>query len=134
MSWLIFNVLSGVFIFLVALFLKLHLFKTREGELTKVHDEWAFNLKRASYPTWEFLLVFIVCCIPVVNWIVFACQLIYILSCIGDREYIFSIINLNGIHDDEISLNNFKEQWALSHKFQYKLYKFIKRIFTSSIV
>ena len=134
MSWLVFNVLSGVIIFLVALFLKLHLFKTHSGDFTKVNDYWACNLKRASYPIWEFLLVFLVCCIPVVNWIVLACQLLYVISCLQDKDYIFCIINLDGVHNDETSLNNFKEQWIQAHKFQYNLYKFIKNIFIFNVI
>jgi len=134
MSWLVFNVLSGVTILLVALFLKLHLFKTSHGELTRVNNVLACNLKRTSYPIWEFLLVFLVCCIPIANWIILACQLLYVISSIKDKDYVFCIVNLDGVHNDKTSLNNSKEQWIQAHKFQYKLYKGIKDIFTFNII
>jgi hypothetical protein len=133
MSWLTFNVLSGIIIFLAALFLKFCLFKTREGTLTKVNDNWSWQLKRPKYPIWEVILVMIVCCIPVVNWILFGCQLVWILSSISDKDYVFSIINIDGIYNNEESLNEFKEQWVQTHKLKYKLYKNIKSVFTFSI-
>lgn len=133
MTWLVFNVLSGIIIFLIALFLKFHLFKTREGTLTKINDNWSWQFKRPKYPIWEVILVMIVCSIPVVNWILFGCQLLWIIFSISDNDYKFSIINIDGVYNNEESLNEFKNQWAHTHKFKYKLYENIKSIFTFSM-
>lgn len=139
MSWSIFVILSGFFLFLTSLFLKFHLFKPCYCEL--VDNEFGWKLKRVKYPVWELILVSIVCWLPIINWIALGIQLLFISTALQDKEYIFYIINLDNVCIDiynekktKETLNKFKEQWAQTHKFEYKLYKTIKSIFTFSVV
>lgn len=123
----------GIILFALTWFLKLCLFK-KSNDVYQYNGKWVYNFIRVKYPIWEVILVAIVTNIPIINILIFSFQLVWLIFNIKDGDYKFSIININGIPDDEETLNNFKEQWAKTHKIQYKLYKGIKNIFTFDLV
>ena len=125
-------ILIGMFLFIIAWLLKICLYE-KSGELYKYNDHWVFNFKRVNFPVWEMILVAIACSLPIINIVIFTCQLVYILNNIEDGTYKFSIINIEGIPNDEDTLNKIKEDWKNLHKFKYSIYKFIKLIFTFNL-